>query len=484
MNEITIKKLIELINSYNSDAIKDVKRAYVLADILHKGQIRNSGEPYIIHPLNVAYTLAQMHADCDTLCAGLLHDTLEDTEITKEEIEKLFNKDVANLVYGVTKLSKMNFSTKEEKQSANTRKIITGIMDDVRIIIIKLADRLHNMRTLEHKSPFKQKENSTETLEIFAPLAYYIGAYQLKNELEDLSLKYLRPEIYNSIKVERKLFEEEVQDSINEMLKNINEKLTKSKLNFKINIRTKNIYGVYKKLQKGYKFNEIYDLISLKIIVENEIDCYIALGAVHNCYKTVPGRIKDYICIPKTNMYQSLHTTVFGPNETLVQIQIRTKEMDKTAKHGLTALWDTNKGEARNVMQKELREKFQFIKSLNEINKMFTDNQSFVEQVKAELFTNKVYAYTPNGNIIELPLGATIIDYAYAIDPENADKMVDAIVNNRAVSPNYKIQNNDRIKIITSTYSEGPKKDWKDIATTSYAKKRIKEYSEKNIISV
>lgn len=479
MNEITIKKLIELVESYNEDAVESVKRAYILADFLHKGQKRNSGEPYIIHPLNVAYTLAKMHADCDTICGGLLHDTLEDTDITKEQIEKLFNKDVANLVDGVTKLAKMNFSTKEEKQSANTRKIITGIMEDVRIIIIKLADRLHNMRTLEHKSPFKQKENATETLEIFAPLAYYIGAYRIKNELEDLSLKYLRPEIYNGIKIQRKLFEEESQECIEELLKTIKEKLTSSNLNYELNIRTKNIYGIYKKLQKGYKFHEIYDLISLKIIVENEIDCYIALGAVHNCYKTVPGRIKDYICIPKTNMYQSLHTTVFGPNETLVQIQIRTKEMDKTANYGLTVLWDINKGNARDIMQKELREKFQFIKSLNEINKMFTDNQTFVEQVKSELFTNKVYAYTTTGNIIELPVGSTIIDYAYAINPENAEKMVDAIVNDKSVSPNYVIKNNDRIKIITSSYSQGPKPEWESSATTSFAKKRIKEYVHK-----
>jgi len=475
MNEITIEKLINLIKNYNPDAVKDVTRAYQLADYLHKNQKRQSGEPYIIHPLNVAYTLAELHADCDTLCAGLLHDTLEDTDITKEDIIKMFNTNVANLVDGVTKLSKMNFSSKQEQNLANTRKIITSIKEDVRIIIIKLADRLHNMRTLEHKNVYKQKENSLETLEIFAPLAYYIGAYRIKNELEDLSLKYLKPEIYRGLEIQKQTLEEETKECIEKTIKEISQKLTAYNIQHKIEFRTKNIYGIYQKLEKGYKLHEIFDLLGVKIIVEDKLSCYIALSIVHDCYRTVPGRIKDYIGTPKTNMYQSLHTTIFGPYERLIQIKIRTNSMDKTASYGISALWDTNKGQARYVMQEQLREKFQFYKSLTEIDKMFQDNQDFVDQIKNELFIKNVYAYTPDGTIIELPTGSTIIDYAYKIDPINAPFMVDAMVNDEPVASNYTIKNMDIIKIITSKLSTGPKPEWEQSATTSYAKKRIKE---------
>ena len=479
MNEITIEKLINVIKTYNPDAIEEVKKAYTFAKKLHEGQYRQSGEPYIIHPLTVTYILAQMHADCDTLCAGLLHDTLEDTETTKEEITKLFNEDVANLVDGVTKLAKMNFSSKKEQNLANTRKIVTSIMNDVRIIIIKLADRLHNMRTLEHKSEFKQKENALETLEIFAPLAYYIGAYRLKNELEDLSLKYLKPDIYKGLELKKKTLEENSQECLNEMLKEITTKLNKLNIPHTIEVRTKNIYGIYKKLEAGQKLHEIYDLLAVKIIVEEVKDCYIALWAVHECYKPVPKRIKDFIALPKTNMYQSLHTTVFGPNGRLVQVQMRTKEMSKTASYGLTALWDINKGEARYTMQEKLRNKFQFYQNLAEIDTMFTDNQDFVEQVKSELFANNVYAFTQNGKIIELPNGSTIIDYAYKFDPKNADKLVDAIVNDIPVSIDYVIKNKDRIKIITSELSKGPSIEWESSATTAYARKRIKEHTQR-----
>ena len=475
MKEITIEELINIIKKYNPDAIENVKKAYKLAKKLHEGQYRQSGEPYISHPLNVSYILAQMHADCDTLCAGLLHDTLEDTNTTKEELAKLFNEDVANLVDGVTKLAKMNFSTKQEQNLANTRKIVTGIMDDVRIIIIKLADRLHNMRTLEHKNPFKQKENALETIEIFVPLAYYIGAYRIKSELEDLSLRYLKPDVYKGLEEQKKIIEEENKDYLQEMLYQIRTKLNSLNIPHEIEVRTKNIYGIYKKLEQGHKLHEIYDLLAIKIIVEDVKDCYVALWAVHDCYKPVSKRIKDFIAMPKTNMYQSLHTTVFGPYGRLVQVQMRTKDMNKTAAYGLTALWDINKGEARYVMQEKLRNKFQFFKSLAEIDTMFTDNQDFVEQVKTELFARNVYAYTLSGSIVELPKGSTIIDYAYKIDPENAHKMVDAIVNDEPTSINYVIQNKDRIKIITSEFFQGPLPEWEKSATTAYARKRIKE---------
>ena len=472
MNEITIEKLLELIKTYNPDATSDVKRAYDLANHLHQGQVRQSGEPYISHPLNVSYILAQMHADCDTLCAGLLHDTLEDTEITKEEIANMFNQNVAKLVDGVTKLAKMNFSSKKEQNLANTRKIITSIIEDVRIIIIKLADRLHNMRTLQYKSPKKQEENARETLDIFVPIAYHIGAYRIKSELEDLSLKYLKPDIYRGLEIQKKIIEEESQECLNEIKNEISTKLTSLNIPNEIKVRTKNIYGIYKKLEKGYKIPEIYDLLAVKIIVEDIKDCYIALGIIHNIYSSVPGRIKDYIGNPKTNMYQSIHTTIFSPHGRLVQIQIRTKDMDKTASYGLTALWDINKGQARYYMQENMSES-QFFKYLNQINTTFNNNQDFVEQVKTELLTNNVYAYTPTGLVVELPSGATILDYAYKTDPENAHNMVDAFVNDEPVSFDYIIKNKDRIKIITSEFSKGPTKEWEKTASSAYVKKLI-----------
>ena len=478
MNQITIESLINLIKTYNPDAASDVKRAYELANYLHKDQYRQSGEPYIIHPLNVAYILGEMHADCDTLCAGLLHDTLEDTHITKEEITELFNQNVATLVDGVTKLAKMNFSSKQEQNLANTRKIITGITEDVRIIIIKLADRLHNMRTLEHKSSFKQKENALETIEIFVPLAYYIGAYRIKSELEDLSLRYLKPDVYRGLEEQKRVIEEDSKECLQEMLSKIKKILSDKNIPNEIKVRTKNIYGIYKRLEEGNKLHDIHDLLALKIMVDEVENCYRTLGIIHMLYNPINHRFKDYICERnrKTNLYQSLHTTVFGPDERIVHTQIRTVDMDKTAAFGLTAYGDINKGKARDVMQKELKNKFQFFKSLTEINTIFTDNQDFVSQVKTELFANNVYAYTPSGIIIELPKGSTIIDYAYKIDPENAHNMVDAYVNDEPVSYDYVIKNKDRIKIVTSELSLGPTKEWETSAKTIYAKTRIKNF--------
>ena len=333
MNKLTIDDLLNLVKSYNPDEVEIIKRAYYYADNLHSGQKRQSGDPYIIHPLNVAYILASMHADRDTICAGLLHDTLEDTHVTKEDISHDFNPEIASLVDGVTKISKLNFSTKQEQNVANTRKIITGITSDVRIIIIKLADRLHNMRTLEYKTEFKQKENSLETMDIFVPLAYYIGAYRIKSELEDLSFRYLKPDIYMSL-------------------------LDKNK-----------------RLHEGEKLSDIHDLFSLKIMVDEIDDCYRGLRYVHSLYHPINSKFKDYICNPKTNMYSSLHTTVFGPEGRLIQTQIRTFDMDKIASFGLTAYFDINKGDARKVMQEDLKNKYQFFSSLLEINSVFADNQ-------------------------------------------------------------------------------------------------------------
>ena len=479
MSNITINDLLKKVSEYNIGAIHDVSEAYCYAKLLHGNQIRQSGEPYINHPLNVAYILSEMHADCDTVCAGLLHDTLEDTNIKKEDIAHDFNQNVANLVDGVTKLSKMNFSSKQDQNNANTRKIITGITDDVRIIIIKLADRLHNMRTLQFKSEFKQKENSLETMEIFVPLAYYIGAYRIKSELEDLSLKYLKPDVYKRIGDEKIKLEETFDDILKEMLYKIRALLNDRNISNEIKLRTKNIYGIYKRLSEGHKLSDIHDLLALKIMVDEIENCYIGLYLVHSKYKPINDKFKDYICNPKTNMYRSLHTTVFGPEDRLVQTQIRTFDMDKIASFGLTAYWDIEKGKARDAMQEDLKQKYQFFKSLTEINSIFGDNQQFVNQVKNELFANKIYVYTTKGDIIELPIGSTIIDYAYKLDTNIGNTMIGAFVNDECVPLDYVLQNKDRVRIVTNELSNGPEEKWLDIAKTSLAKSKIKNYYKK-----
>lgn len=479
MNNITLQDLLDKLREYNPCEVEIVKRAFDYADNLHAGQMRQSGEPYISHPLNVAYILADMHADRDTICAGLLHDTLEDTNITKEDIAHDFNQNIANLVDGVTKLSKMNFSSKQDQNYANTRKIITGITEDVRIIIIKLVDRLHNMRTLQFKSEFKQKENALETMEIFVPLAYYIGAYRIKSELEDLSLKYLKPDMYRKIEERKLKLEESSAECLKEMLYTIETALNDENIPSVIKIRIKNIYGIYKRLNDGHKLSDIHDLLALKIMVDSVANCYYSLGIIHKEYHPINDKFKDYICNPKTNMYQSLHSTVFGPDDRLVQTQIRTFNMDKVASFGLTAYWDEQKGEARDVMQHDLKQKFQFFKSLTEINAMFGDNQQFVNQVKSELFADKVYIYTTKGDIIELPKGATPIDFAYKINIDIGNTMVGAFVNDEAVPIDYILKNKDRVRIITDELSYGPRENWIDKAQTSFARRQIKEFNRK-----
>ena len=472
-----IQNLLELVKSYNETEVEIVKKAYDYAAYLHEGQTRQSGEPYIIHPLNVAYILAEMHADRDTLCAALLHDTLEDTNITKEDIAQNFNKTIANLVDGVTKISKLNTSSKTDLNMANTRKIILGLTTDVRIIIIKLADRLHNMRTLQYKTEFKQKENALETMEIFVPLAYYLGAYRIKQELEDLALQYLKPDVYQDIKEQKLKIEDSSKDCLQEMMGSLDEVLLKEEIKHEIKARTKNIYGIYKSLEKGQKLADIHDLLALKIMVENIKECYVTLGLVHSLYHPINSRFKDYIVSPKTNMYASLHTTVFGPNEKLVQTQIRTFDMDKIASFGLTTYWDLNKGEARGKMQEALKEKYQFFKSLQDINKMFTDNKEFVNQIKQELFTDKVYVYTTKGEILELPKGATVVDFAYKIHTFIGNTMIGA--NNELVPLNYVLQNKDCVRILTDELSFGPKDSWLEYAKTSNARKKIREFNRR-----
>lgn len=470
-NDVTLEKLLNLVKSYNPDEVERVKKAYEMADMFHADQRRNSGEPYIIHPLSVAYILAELGADGDTICAGLLHDTREDTCITREEIVEQFNDDVATLVEGVTKIS----GSSSDRSLINTRKIIMGITTDVRIIIIKLADRLHNMRTLQFKKPEKQKKIALETLEIFVPLANYLGVYRIKSELEDLSLYYLNPESYKRISDDVQNFQAANQKILDQVLRDIKDLLTKEGIPVEIKARIKNIYGIYKHLQQNHQLKDIHDLLALRVMVDDVKQCYYALMMIHSLYRPFNGQIKDYIFNPKTNLYRSLHTTIFGPNDQLIQTRIRTHEMDRIGSYGLPAYWNIYKGEARHEMQRLLKSKFQFFKSLTEFDKMFSDNAKFVEKVKNEIFTENIYAYTPKGEVIELPIGSTIIDFAYRIHSHIGNSMVDAVVNDTPVKLDYKLKNNDRVRIITSSLAEGPDESWLDIAVTAHAKRKIRE---------
>lgn len=483
---MTIDNLLDSVRLYNNNEedIRKIKKAYEVANVLHNGQYRASKEPYIIHPLNVAIILAELKMDTDTICAGLLHDTIEDTSITKEEIEIQFNSEVSMLVDGVSKIKGINFSSKNEKNLANTRKIITGFIKDIRVIIIKLADRLHNMRTLQYKNESKQKENALETLELFAPLAYCIGLYNIKNELENLSFYYLNYDLYKYLEEKRDIIKYENKDCLNEMLYNISKILDDNSISNEIKVRIKNIYGIYNTIYKGKLksknknidsvLSNIHDLLSLKITVDNTSDCYLTLGIIHQAYHPINDRFKDYICNPKTNMYQSLHTTVFGENNRLVQTQIRTFEMDEIAAFGFPAYWNIKKGNAREEMQSILKEKYQFFSSLIEIDRIFKDNQDFVNHVKNELLSKKIYVYAPTGNIVELPKGATPIDYAYKVGSEN--NMISALVNDEDVGLDYKLENKDRIKIVTGAKSNGPKEEWLNMARTTKAKAKIKAH--------
>ena len=459
---------------------KLIMKAYNYAYSYHGDQCRKSGEPYIIHPLNVAYILADIGLDDSTICAALLHDVVEDTEVTQEDITREFGKEISDMVAGVTKLSNIQFSSVEEQQVEDYRKMFLAMGKDIRVIIIKLADRLHNMRTLSFKSEFKQKENSMETMEIFVPLAYYIGAYRIKSELEDLSLKYLYPDKYKRIEDIKLRVEDDSKHCLSEMLTTINSILINQNISHDIKVRTKNVYGIYKRLEQGHKISNIHDLLSLKIMVDSIAKCYLTLGFIHSKYHPINDKFKDYIYNPKTNMYQSLHTTVFGEDDRLVQTQIRTFDMDKVASFGLTAYWDIQKGNARDVMQEDLKQKYQFFKSLVEINRVFGDNQEFVHQVKSELFSDKIYVYTTKGDIVELPKGATAIDFAYKIHSDLGNTMVSAVVNDKVVDPEHELKTKDRVRIITDVLSYGPREEWLDKVQTTKAKRKIKEFRKEN----
>ena len=465
---------ISMLNNYSEKDITYIKKAYEYASLCHNGQYRQSGEEYIIHPMNVALILMELQADADTVCAGLLHDVLEDTNATEEDILNLFNGDVLKLVKGVTNLVTPELS-KKESQIANIRRVITSITDDVRIIIIKLADRLHNMRTLEYKNKEKQQEKAVETLEIYAPLADCIGAYNIKCELEDLSLRFLKPDDFNSIG--EKCYEIALQykDTIKEMIYNTEELLKKHRLNYEIKSKMRNIYGVYRNLRRGKTYEKMHDLIAIETLVKNYNACYETLGIVHQLYPCLDSGFKDYISTPKPNMYQSLHTTVFGPNQLLVQNQIRTFEMDKIAQNGLMYYWLNGTKNAHIKMQSDLNKKFQFYRALTEINQMFNDDKEFVAQVQFELLDKKVYVYTDNGFQIELPYGASVVDAIYHISDDKIFNISKVLVNDEEVPLSYQMHNKDRIHLIPGKTSSVNYDDLINNAHTTYARQRIKE---------
>lgn len=476
MESISYSDLEKKVLSYTPFDVMKLRRAYDYAKKHHEKQIRASGEPYIIHPLNVAYILSFMHADMDTIMAALLHDVVEDTESTLDEIEKSFNKNVRELVDGVTKMTKLDFSNKKELSAINIRKIIVSLAQDPRIIIIKLVDRLHNMRTLEYKNELKQQEKSLETLEIYVPLAYYIGANKIRDELENLSFKYLKPSLYGDIKKQREDLKRETKGMLEKEVKKIDSFFHKNGIKAKFEIRYKDNYSIYKKLLTKVNFDMIHDMISVKVLVKSVKDCYMALMLIHEMYTPINDRFKDYIAKPKTNMYKSLHTTVFGPDNRLIQFQIRTHEMEKVAIFGLTAYWFKYKNNAKTYMKKDLENNFQFFKEIKELDSTILDNIEFLQQVKKELFGSNIYVYTTSGEVIELPDGATVIDFAYKIHTDIGNSMVAAVVNSEVVPFDYVLNNQDKVRIITDTTAYIPKEDWLDKVVTTSAKNKIMDY--------
>ena len=476
---ITIDELIEKFKKYNNNEkdIELIRRAYDYAEKKHFGQKRISGDDYILHPLNVALILTEISADAPCMAAALLHDTIEDSDATKEEIEKLFGSEVALLVDGVTKLNKINFTSDSEASAAYQRKILVGLSEDVRVIIIKLADRLHNMRTLDVMSEEKQKKKAKETLEILTPVAHRLGIYKIKSELEDLSLRYLKPDAYfdiveklNQKKVERDAAVSKMMDEVSSLLKEHN-------IPHEIKGRSKSIYSIYNKLAKGKPFSDIYDILALRVFVDTEQECYIALGLIHSKYKPVPKRFKDYIAMPKTNLYQSLHTTVFGIDGELFEIQIRTYEMDKIAEYGIASHWSYKEHKDGATASKDIMEqKLQIFRNIIELNEDSSTPEEFVSSVKKDILSSDViYVYTPKGDVIELPEGSTPVDFAYKVHSEVGDRMIGAIVNDNIVPLDYKLNTGDIIKINTNKAST-PSKDWLSFVVTTGAKNKIRAY--------
>ena len=485
--------LIARIRKYHpSTDVSMIEKAYKLAVKAHGDQRRKSGEPYIIHPLWVAIILADLEMDKETIAAGMLHDVVEDTKFTEEDIRREFGDEVALLVDGVTKLGRLSYSSdKLEVQAENLRKMFLAMAKDIRVVIIKLADRLHNMRTLQFMTPAKQKEKAKETMDIYAPIAQRLGISKIKTELDDLALKYSQPEVFydlvnqiNARKTEREEFVEQIVEEVSTHMKNANIKA-------EVNGRVKHFFSIYKKMVNQDKtVDQIYDLFAVRIIVESVKDCYAALGVIHEMYTPIPGRFKDYIAMPKPNMYQSLHTTLMSSVGQPFEIQIRTEEMHKTAEYGIAAHWkykESNDGKKSVEAQEE--EKLSWLRQILEWQRDMSDNREFLNLIKGDLdlFAEDVYCFTPQGDVKNLPNGSTPIDFAYAIHSAVGNKMVGARVNGKLVNIDYKIQNGDRIEILTSQNSKGPSRDWLNIVKSTQAKNKInqwfkKEFKESNII--
>ena len=483
---ITIEEILNDLKNHgvSEENISTVEKAYRIAEDIHKEQFRQSGEPYIIHPLSVAKNLINMEVyDTDSLCAALLHDTIEDApfDFRKEDVEKLINKDVAEIVDGVTKLRKLDFSTEKECMQANMRKIINGLTKDIRIILVKLADRLHNMETLDFKKPEKQMKIALETMELYVPLAYSIGAYRIKSRLEDLCLRYIDPSEYFRIKEEKEKLSEIAEDYLKEMKYKLERILLSKDIPNEIIFRAKNVWTAYNKMKKGYKIENIYDLFYLKILVREVDECFIALSCVHSNNRPINGRFKDYIYNPRTNLYQALHTTVSDSNGKLTKVKIRTYDMDKIAGFGIPALWGLGNGKGKTFeqTQTELRENCQFAKKLMEIDGTASDNEEFVKEVKSELLAEHVYVYTHTGTIIELPNGSTAMDFACEVYPHDLDIMTGIIVNGKEVSFDYVLRPNDRVQIITK--GKVNHDNWEQYATTHTAKQKIKQLKKQEL---
>ena len=479
---ITIEDLIEKVKTYNTNEkdIDLINRAFDYAYKKHFGQKRISGDDYITHPLNVAMILTDINADATCLTAALLHDTIEDSDSTKEEVTKLFGADVALLVDGVTKINRLHFSNAGEQMAANQRKILVGLSEDVRVIIIKLADRLHNMRTLYVMPEERQKKKARETLEILTPVADRLGINKIKSELEDLSLRYLKPDVYFDIVEKLNAKKTEMDEDVNDMLKEVSSLLNEHNIKHEIFGRSKSIYSIYKKLDKGKKFNDIYDILALRVLVDTEQECYLALGLIHSKYKPVPNRFKDYIAMPKTNLYQSLHTTVFGVDGKLFEIQLRTYEMHKIAEYGIASHWSYKAHGSVKTVKDSMEAKLQIFRSIMELNEESDTPEEFISSIKQDVLNNdSIYVYTPKGDVLELPAGATPVDFAYKVHSEVGNTLVGAIVNENIVPLDYQLKTGDIIKVNTNKSSRGPNKDWLNFVITSQAKNKIKSFYSK-----
>ena len=478
MLEMLVKKIKENCVNINMDM---VDKAYNLAFEAHKEQKRDSGEPYIIHPIEVATILAELGMDTSTIVAGLLHDVIEDTEYTYDDIKNLFGEEVANLVSGVTKITKMEYKSKEEQQADNFRKMLLAMADDIRVIIIKLADRLHNMRTLKYRKKEKQKKTAMETLDIYAPLAHRLGISKIKWELEDLSFRYLHEEEYYDLvkQVAEKRTEREIY--IKKIIEDMYNKLEEAGIDSDIDGRPKHFFSIYKKMvTKNKSIEQIFDLTAIRVLVNTVKDCYEVLGIVHTIYKPIPGRFKDYIAMPKPNMYQSLHTTVIGPQGKTFEIQIRTFEMHRTAEYGIAAHWKYKEGDNNSeIKEKNFESKLVWLRDMLEFQKETADAEEFIEGFKIDLFTDEIFLFTPKGVVIDLPNGATPIDFAYRIHTDIGNKCVGAKVNGKIVPLDYKLKTGEIVEVLTSNNAKGPNIDWLNIAKSNQAKSKIRSWFKK-----